>query len=76
MAMDRKKIVIRYVPVYHQGGGQYIVESLSRKGEYHAVDLLDKTCTCERFLLDPIDKGKPCRHLEDLGRMLKAGVLL
>lgn len=66
---------LRYVLVFSQGRGLFAVESLSRPGEFQSTDLAEKVCTCERFLLDPVDKGKPCRHLRDLDKLKQAGIL-
>jgi hypothetical protein len=72
---DKRKVKTHYAPVFHQGGGMFAMESESRPGEFHSTDLMDKTCTCERFTIDPVDKGKPCKHLKALDRLLKAGKL-
>lgn len=43
--------------------GTYLVESRTRKGEHHIVDVIDNTCSCE----DAAD-GKQCDHLAEVIR--------
>lgn len=39
--------------------GQYLVESRSRPGEHHIVDVIEKTCSCESKEFE----GVQCDHL-------------
>jgi len=41
--------------------GTYLVESVSRPGEVHIVDVDERTCSCERH---HFTKGQSCAHLE------------
>lgn len=54
--------------VVPQGAGMFLVRSNSRRSEYHAVDVNDRTCTCESF---HFSMGEECTHIKFVDELLK-----
>lgn len=64
---------VRYVLIYSRGPNAFMVESHSRPGEFHAVNLDNGgECSCESYCLS---HARPCRHLKDLAKLKKVGIL-
>lgn len=57
----------RHLAVIHQGNGSFLVESESRAGQMHSIDIHSHGCSCED---KQIRKPVRCKHEQLIQRLI------
>ena len=61
----------RHLAVIYQGNGHALVESESRAGNMHSVDIGQHGCSCEFHTFEKL----PCKHMKIVQRLVDEDIL-